>query len=86
MEYGPHKSLCNRLKRWNKISEFARIMAGLAAQGTATKTIMIEATYLTAHHTASSLRESQADQKSIRGTNFPPNWGAVARSIIRKAA
>jgi len=35
---------------------FARIMAGLAAEGTATKTIMIDATFLKAHRTASSLR------------------------------
>ena len=37
---------------------FARIMDGLAAQATAAeqKTIMIDATYLKAHRTASSLR------------------------------
>ena len=35
---------------------FARIMTGLAAEGTANKTIMIDATYLKAHRTASSLR------------------------------
>ena len=35
---------------------FARIMEGLAAEGTDRKTIMIGATYLKAHRTASSLR------------------------------
>ena len=35
---------------------FARIMAGLAAESTETKTVMIDATYLKAHRTASSLR------------------------------
>ena len=38
---------------------FARIMEGLAAEsavGTERKTIMIDATYLKAHRTASSLR------------------------------
>ena len=34
---------------------FARIMTGLAAQGPANKTISIDATYLKAHRTASSL-------------------------------
>lgn len=34
---------------------FARIMVGMAAEGTENKTIMIDATYLKAHRTASSL-------------------------------
>ena len=34
---------------------FARILTGLAAEGTEHKTIMIDATYLKAHRTASSL-------------------------------
>ena len=55
-EYGPHKTLYNRWKRWSDMGVFARIMAGLAAEGAETKTIMIDATYLKAHRTASSLR------------------------------
>ncbi len=55
-EYGPPKTLYNRSKRWSDMSVFARIMNGLAAQGTDHKTIMIDATYLKAHRTASSLR------------------------------
>ena len=35
---------------------FARIMAGLAAEASDNKTISIDATYLKAHRTASSLR------------------------------
>jgi hypothetical protein len=35
---------------------FARIMAGLAAEGTEQRAVMIDATYLKAHRTASSLR------------------------------
>lgn len=35
---------------------FARIMTGLAAEAADEKTIMIDATYLKAHRTASSLR------------------------------
>ena len=33
-EYGPHKTLYNRWKRWSDMGVFARIMAGLAAEGT----------------------------------------------------
>ena len=69
---------------------FARIMAGLAAEGTETRTIMIDVSrhaplvraclrkYPKAHRTASSLRVSKADQKSIRGIDFPPNGGLAA--------
>ncbi len=55
-EYGPAKTLYNRWKRWSDMGVFARIMAGLAAEGPDHKTIMIDATYLKAHRTASSLR------------------------------
>ncbi len=55
-EYGPPKTLCNRWKRWSEMGVFARIIAGLAAEGTDHKTILIDATYLKAHCTASSLR------------------------------
>lgn len=55
-EYGPPKTLYNRWKRWSDMGVFARIMAGLAAESMERKTIMIDATYLKAHRTASSLR------------------------------
>ena len=55
-EHGPHKTLYNRWERWSDMGVFAWIMAGLAAEGTETKMIMINATYLKAHRTASSLR------------------------------
>jgi len=35
---------------------FTRMMEGLAAKGAEPKTVMIDATYLKAHRTASSLR------------------------------
>ena len=54
--YGPHKTLYNRWKRWSDKGVFARIMAGLAAAHGEQKTVMIDATYLKAHRTASSLR------------------------------
>ena len=53
--YGPHKTLYNRWKRWSDKGIFAQMMAGLAAQHGEKKTVMIDATYLKAHRTASSL-------------------------------
>ena len=55
-EYGPHKTLYNRWKRWSDMGVFARIMAGLASESTEQETIMVDTTYLKAHRTASSLR------------------------------
>ena len=54
--YGPHKTLYNRWKRWGEMCVFLRMMEGLAAEGAEPKTVMIDATYLKAHRTASSLR------------------------------
>ena len=53
--YGPHKTLYNRWKRWSDKGIFARMMAGLAADHGEKKTVMIDATYLKAHRTATSL-------------------------------
>ena len=55
-EYGPAKTLYNRWKRWSDKGIFVAMMDGLATRGTERKTIMIDATYLKAHRTASSLR------------------------------
>ena len=53
--YGPHKTLCSRWRRWSDKGVFARMMAGLAAEHTEEKTVMIDATYLKAHQTATSV-------------------------------
>ena len=55
-EYGPPKTLYNRWKRWSDKGVFARMMACLAAERGEEKPVMIDATYLKAHRTASSLR------------------------------
>ncbi len=55
-EYGPHKTLYNHRKRWDDMGIFMRMMDGLSAAKTEPQTIMIDATYLKAHRTASSLR------------------------------
>lgn len=62
-EYGPHKTLYNRWKRWSDKGIFIRMMEGLAVPETPElKTIMIDATYLKAHRTASSLRVKKGVQ------------------------
>ena len=58
-EYGPAKTLYNRWKRWSDMGVFARMMEGLAAADPEPKTIMIDATYLKAHRTATSLRSKK---------------------------
>jgi transposase len=55
-EYGPAKTLYNRWKRWGDKGIFARMMHGLAAEAAVPKTVMIDATYLKAHRTATSRR------------------------------
>ena len=55
-DYGPHKTLYNRWKRWSEGGVFLRMMEGLAAAEAVPKTVMIDATYLKAYRTASSLR------------------------------
>ena len=63
--YGPHKTLYNRWKRWGAAGVFARMMEGLSSAGADRKTVMIDATYLKAHRTASSL----AVKKGILGAS-----------------
>ena len=54
--YGPPKTLYNRWKCWGAAGVFTRMMEGLATAGAEPGTVMIDATYLKAHRTASSLR------------------------------
>ena len=61
-EYGPPKTLYNRWKRWYDKGVFARMMVGLASQAAVPKTVMIDATYLKAHRTATSMRSKKGDQ------------------------
>ena len=55
-EYGPPKTLDNRWQRWSDMDVFARMMEELASKAADRKTVMIDATYLKAHRTASNLR------------------------------
>ena len=57
-EYGPHKTLYNRFKRWSENGVFERIFEELAKpQNDAGNVLMIDATHLNAHGTASSLKK-----------------------------
>jgi transposase len=58
-EYGPPKTLYNRWKRWGDMGVYARMMEGLASEAAVPKTVMIDANYLKAHRTASSLRSKE---------------------------
>jgi hypothetical protein len=53
---GVEQALRHRFEQPARMGVFAKMMEGLATKGTGQKTIMIEATYLKAHRTASSLR------------------------------
>ena len=53
--YGPHKTLYNRFIRWSRMGVFERIFIALAAEGEPPGRLMIDATHLKAHGTASSL-------------------------------
>lgn len=66
-DYGPPKTLYNRWKRWGDMGVFARMMVGLASEGTEQKTIMIDATYLKARRTASSLRVKKGGPRTGAG-------------------
>lgn len=45
----------SRWKRWSEKGIFARMMAGLAVEHAEEKTVMIDATYLKTHRTATSM-------------------------------
>jgi transposase len=66
-EYGPPKTLYNRWKRWGDVVVFARMMEGPACEGGEETVVMIDATYLKAHRTASSLRAKKGGPTTSAG-------------------
>ena len=60
--YGPHKTLYNRFIRWSRMGVFDRIFIALSSQDAPPERLMIDATHLKAHRTASSL---------LKGGMFP---------------
>lgn len=65
--YGPHKTLYNRFIRWSKMGVFEQIFAALVAENGPPDRLMIDATHLKAHRTASSL---------LKGGMFPASSAA----------
>ena len=66
-EYGPPKTLYNRWVRWGRLGVFARMLTELAGEGQNTETVMIDATHLKAHRTASSLRGKKGGANALSG-------------------
>ena len=65
-ECGPPRTLCHRGKRGGDIGGFARMMEGLVCEGTGQKTVMIDATRLKRHGTASGLRAKKGARRQAR--------------------
>ena len=65
--YGPYKTLYNRFRRWTELGVFDRIFSHLSAEDGSPDTLMIDATHLKAHRTASSL---------VKGGFFPATLAA----------
>jgi len=65
--YGPHKTLYNRFIRWSRMGVFDRIFTALVTEGGPPERLMIDATHLKAHRTASSL---------LKGGMFPGSSAA----------
>ncbi|CUH49259.1 Transposase [Ruegeria atlantica] len=63
-EYGQHKTLYSRWKRWSEKGIFARMMVGLASEHGEEKTVMIDATYLKAHRIATSMTQNAGARHS----------------------
>ncbi len=64
---GPHKTLYNRFRCWTELRVFDKIFSHLTASDGPPDTLMIDATHLKAHRTASSL---------LKGGGFPATSGA----------
>lgn len=62
-DYGPRKTLYNRFRRWSENGVFERIFEELAKpQDGEGNVLMIDATHLKAHRTASSLKKGVMSQ------------------------
>jgi putative transposase len=61
-DYGPHKTIDNRFVRWSRLGVFNTIFATLAREGGKPRRLMIDATHLKAHRTATSLLNKRCRQ------------------------
>jgi transposase len=67
-DYGPHKTLYNRFARWSRLGVFDRIFGGLVAGDRVPDILMIDATHLKAHRTASILLKKRGVPRHIGRT------------------
>lgn len=81
-EHGPPKTLDNRWRRWRNTGVFARFMAGLASEAAVPKTVMIDATYLKAHRTATTLRSKKGIRRPA-GPSYRPLQGRHKHEAAR---
>lgn len=65
--YGPSRTLYNRWVRWSRLGVFARILTELADAGQDAEMLMMDATHLKAHRTASSLRGKKGGANGSSG-------------------
>jgi transposase len=54
-DYGPLKTLYNRVVRWSRMGVYAEILLEFARAGWLAETFKIGSTYITTHRTAASL-------------------------------
>ena len=54
-EYCPHTTVSNRFVRWSRLGVFNKIFAELTRKAAKPRQLMIDATHLKAHRTATSL-------------------------------
>ena len=72
--YGPPKKPYNRWKRWSRMGVFATIMTEPSAQAQQTEIVMIDATHVKVHRTASSLSVKKGGRGRLIGrTKGGPN-------------
>ena len=65
-EYGPHKTLYNWFVRWSHKGIFEKTFEELACPtGPEADVLMIDATHLKAHRTASSLKKAVQGRKPV---------------------
>jgi transposase len=82
-ECGPAKTLYNR---WGDKGIFARMMHGLAVEAAVPKTVMLDATYLIAHRTATSLRQTQGGSVGKTTALLEPLADAIGRHVLSAEA
>ncbi len=86
-ENGPHKTLYNRWKRWGDKGIFAQMLMGLATDHGEEKIVMIDATHLKVHRTASSLvvkKGAQASDRPNEGRHEPLTGRAFRNEMTRE--